>query len=739
MIGLMERHPGFPLQPVDRPALCLPGGGRPRPLRPHQGEGRVRPVGDRSAPCGSSPTPTCRRASPSPASSSTASATSRGPSAGATPSAGCPTASASPRRCRSSCARPGVDSFFTIKVNWNETNTIPHDLFWWEGLDGSRVLAHTFNNPVGGYNAEIGPQAIVETWRNYRGKHRHPREPARLRLRRRRRRPDRGDARPPAPVRRLPRRARAAPGRDRRLVRRGARGRRRRTRPAGLGRRNLPRASPRHPDHPGPHQVPAPPGRTGADHRRDPVQHGHPPRRARRRLPRGRTGGCSCATSSTTSCRARASARSTSAPKPSSPASSPRASASSPIASPPSPPASSRRATGPASSSSTRTSRRARSASPRPSRCRAARRSKAAACSPATTRSRASPPPSSSMPRRRLAWPSASARWRTRSCGSSSTPDGTLASVFDKRAGREALAGRGNQIWVYVDKPRNWDAWDIEESYAAQGEEIRAAAIEVIERGPHRAAIRIRRRFRDSEIVQTCRLWANSARLEFATDIDWHERRILLKARFPLAVRSDDRHLRMRARRDPRARRTATPPGTPRGSRSWRTASPTSPSRATAWRSSTTASTATTCSATSSASACCARRSIPTRSPTRAGRRFTYALLPHAGDWLTGGVLAEAEDLNQPLLCPPGLRRRPARLDGRRPLRASASASAASSRRGRQRADAADLRAGRRPRHGRGRRCPRAGASATRSNLLEEPLGPADARRSCRSRSAAGA
>ena len=25
--------------------------------------------------------------------------------------------------------------------------------------------------------------------------------------------------------------------------------------------------------------------------------------------------------------------------------------------------------------------------------------------------------------------------------------------------------------------------------------------------------------------------------------------------------------------------------------------------------------------------------------------------MPHSGDWLTGGVLAEAEDLNQPLLC----------------------------------------------------------------------------------------
>jgi alpha-mannosidase len=29
---------------------------------------------------------------------------------------------------------------------------------------------------------------------------------------------------------------------------------------------------------------------------------------------------------------------------------------------------------------------------------------------------------------------------------------------------------------------------------------------------------------------------------------------------------------------------------------------------------------------------------------------FTYALMPHGGDWFAAGVLREAEDLNQPLL-----------------------------------------------------------------------------------------
>jgi alpha-mannosidase len=34
-------------------------------------------------------------------------------------------------------------------------------------------------------------------------------------------------------------------------------------------------------------------------------------------------------------------------------------------------------------------------------------------------------------------------------------------------------------------------------------------------------------------------------------------------------------------------------------------------------------------------------------------QELVYALLPHAGSWLEGGVLAEAEDLNRPLLARP--------------------------------------------------------------------------------------
>jgi alpha-mannosidase len=117
--------------------------------------------------------------------------------------------------------------------------------------------------------------------------------------------------------------------------------------------------------------------------------------------------------------------------------------------------------------------------------------------------------------------------------------DGTLGRVHDKRAQRLVTEGRANQIWAYIDKPPTWDAWDIDIGYREHGEEIPAVAPPaVVEHGPHRAAVRVVRVFRSSRITQDIRLWSNSARLEFATTIEWHDRRWLVKARFPLAVRS---------------------------------------------------------------------------------------------------------------------------------------------------------------------------------------------------------
>jgi alpha-mannosidase len=117
-------------------------------------------------------------------------------------------------------------------------------------------------------------------------------------------------------------------------------------------------------------------------------------------------------------------------------------------------------------------------------------------------------------------------------------PDGSLASLVHKATGREALAGRGNQLWVYrQDKPRSWDAWDIDEDYEKSGEELVALdKLEVAANGPHFASLRVTRSWRASRIVQEIGLSANGRRLDIRTHIDWRDRRVLLRTKTPARV-----------------------------------------------------------------------------------------------------------------------------------------------------------------------------------------------------------
>jgi alpha-mannosidase len=119
--------------------------------------------------------------------------------------------------------------------------------------------------------------------------------------------------------------------------------------------------------------------------------------------------------------------------------------------------------------------------------------------------------------------------------------DGTVESIYDKAFEREVLAGRGNQLWLFTDVPRQFDAWDIDETYTDEGSELLAIAEpELVEEGPIRAALRVVRRYEGIEIIQDYRLTAHSRRFEIATKVKWHGRRRLLRAIFPLAIHTHE-------------------------------------------------------------------------------------------------------------------------------------------------------------------------------------------------------
>jgi alpha-mannosidase len=62
----------------------------------------------------------------------------------------------------------GMRWFLTQKISWNTTNPFPHHTFWWEGIDGTRVLTHF--PPVDTYNSELSGTELAHSAANFRDK-----------------------------------------------------------------------------------------------------------------------------------------------------------------------------------------------------------------------------------------------------------------------------------------------------------------------------------------------------------------------------------------------------------------------------------------------------------------------------------------------------------------------------------------------------------------------------------------
>lgn len=116
---------------------------------------------------------------------------------------------------------------------------------------------------------------------------------------------------------------------------------------------------------------------------------------------------------------------------------------------------------------------------------------------------------------------------------------GDIVRLYDRQNERDILPPEAiaNQFQAFPDRPLNYDAWDIDIFYDEQMWLAEAAtAVAVVESGPLRATIEIERRILNSRYTQRISLSHHSPRLDFTTTIDWQERHVLLKTAFPVAV-----------------------------------------------------------------------------------------------------------------------------------------------------------------------------------------------------------
>jgi len=133
---------------------------------------------------------------------------------------------------------------------------------------------------------------------------------------------------------------------------------------------------------------------------------------------------------------------------------------------------------------------------------------------------------------------------------------GCITSLFDKRSNTEALAlpvqsegspaaspdgmPCGNLLQAFVDKPKRWDAWNIDADFVKQHWDLmQAEEVTLAENTPLRAVIRVKHHFQKSSFVQDITLYAGVPRVDVHMQADWHEQHILLKVAFPVNARSD--------------------------------------------------------------------------------------------------------------------------------------------------------------------------------------------------------
>ena len=113
-----------------------------------------------------------------------------------------------------------------------------------------------------------------------------------------------------------------------------------------------------------------------------------------------------------------------------------------------------------------------------------------------------------------------------------------ISSIWDKKACREVVekGNPANALRVFEDYPRCYDAWELTEYYKQKYWEVEDVQDVSILRNGDSVGIRVVRRYQKSVITQEILLYPHTARIDFKTEVDWHENQALLKAFFPTTV-----------------------------------------------------------------------------------------------------------------------------------------------------------------------------------------------------------
>ena len=114
--------------------------------------------------------------------------------------------------------------------------------------------------------------------------------------------------------------------------------------------------------------------------------------------------------------------------------------------------------------------------------------------------------------------------------------DGTLGEFYDKRADR-FVGNKLNNIVTYKDGPEHEDAWNIDDEYKSRPVDMKwENSIVLTDINDERVTVRVTKKHDNTILTQDIVAYADIARVDFVSHIDWQEKYKILQVSFPVNV-----------------------------------------------------------------------------------------------------------------------------------------------------------------------------------------------------------
>lgn len=118
---------------------------------------------------------------------------------------------------------------------------------------------------------------------------------------------------------------------------------------------------------------------------------------------------------------------------------------------------------------------------------------------------------------------------------------GRVVSLVEQETGTEYAFAPCNQLCMYQDINVDYDAWEMSSFYRRLPVDLEEkASLCIAQSGPLKVILEVTRTLCNSPITQQIILCYNSPRLDFATRIHWKETHKLLKTVFPVNIRAEE-------------------------------------------------------------------------------------------------------------------------------------------------------------------------------------------------------